>query len=492
MGPIEEQGVNLWQKIIEKRAAAGLGEASKTQEQQKQYRCPNCMAVLKSPVNVCPHCGKNTSKAKIVPLEQEAAIAEAETAKELDLPEAARGLAKIKGATQRAREIRGRRRLKALDITIIVAIVIILTGIGFAVALQTGILPSQLNPFKAAEPPKQAPASPVVSNTAVSSVDTKGATINWSTSPPSYAKVLYGKSESYGMSVQTDNETTAHQVSLADLEPGTTYHFLVLATDIDGKELARGQDNVFTTATERDTRLPVVSQLKVTPSDIGAIIQWDTDKPSTSQVLYGTTESCNSFTSIDPRFVTRHTVKLSGLEANTKYYYRVKSADIDGNEAVMDPPNVFTTLVSVPTGSRIGDRAPDFTLPVFKSQDNVSLRSFKGQKVLLTFWAVYCPECDRELALLQSLKNRNLPGVTILAVFLESRLDDIDKTIAKYKADRGDLSVPVLVDMYRTTAHMYNVDRVPCTIFIDGDGIIREIEYGSFNIDRVEQTLDNL
>jgi peroxiredoxin len=185
-------------------------------------------------------------------------------------------------------------------------------------------------------------------------------------------------------------------------------------------------------------------------------------------------------------------VKLNGLEANTKYYYRVKSADIDGNEAVMDPPNVFTTLVSVPTGSRIGDRAPDFTLPVFKSQDNVSLRSFKGQKVLLTFWAVYCPECDRELALLQSLKNRNLPGVTILAVFLESRLDDIDKTIAKYKADRGDLSVPVLVDMYRTTAHMYNVDRVPCTIFIDGDGIIREIEYGSFNIDQVEQTLDNL
>jgi hypothetical protein len=94
--------------------------------------------------------------------------------------------------------------------------------------------------------------------------------------------------------------------------------------------------------------------------------------------------------------------------------------------------------------------------------------------------------------MLQSIKNKNPQGVVVLAVFLESKLDDIEKTINKYKADRGELTVPVMVDMYKTTAHVYNVDKLPCTIFIDSERIIREIEFGSFNLDQVEKTLNSL
>jgi hypothetical protein len=39
---------------------------------------------------------------------------------------------------------------------------------------------------------------------------------------------------------------------------------------------------------------------------------------------------------------------------------------------------------------------------------------------------------------------------------------------------------------------MYSVDRAPFTVFIDSDRIIREIEFGSFNLDQVEQTLNSL
>ena len=46
--------------------------------------------------------------------------------------------------------------------------------------------------------------------------------------------------------------------------------------------------------------------------------------------------------------------------------------------------------------------------------------------------------------------------------------------------------------MYKTTAHLYKVEKAPYTVFIDGDMIIRDIETGNFNIDQVERTLNSL
>ena len=70
--------------------------------------------------------------------------------------------------------------------------------------------------------------------------------------------------------------------------------------------------------------------------------------------------------------------------------------------------------------------------------------------------------------------------------------DDIDKIVTRFKSEGNELTVPILVDMYKTTAHLYGVEKLPTTFFIDGDRIIREIEYGSFNIDQFEKILNSL
>jgi len=494
MDRVEQQGVDLWQKIIEKRAAAGLAETGPAQE-QKQYRCPNCMATLKGPSPTCPHCGKSTAKARIVPPGQEEEAAIEETAQALNLPPAAKGLASIKGASQRAKRLGGRHHLKTLDIIIIIVIVVILVGIGFLLARQYNILPSTLTFLKPAEQQQAPPAEtagPEVSNIAISDITADGAAVAWTTAEPAWGKVIYGKTETYGDSAPAVLQGIAQKVTLTGLESATTYHFVVVATDGKGNELYRSNDHMFDTGPRQMTTPPAVSGFKVIPTDGSAVVSWTTDRPATSQVLYGADTSCQSSTAADTMLVTDHSVRIIGLEANNAYYYRIKSVDADGNAAVMDPPNMFTTLVSVPTGPRIGDRAPDFTLPIFKTQETISLRDYRGQKVLLTFWAVYCPECDRELALLQSIQDKKIPGVKIIAVFVESKLDDIDKTIATYKSERGELTVPVVVDMYKTTAHLYGVEKAPYTVFIDGDMIIRDIETGNFNIEQVERTLNNL
>jgi peroxiredoxin len=494
MDRVEQQGVDLWQRIIEKRAAAGIGEAPPGAE-QKEYRCPNCMAVLKGPVDICPHCGKSTVKTKIAPSGDESDNTPAKGSGRLNLPSAAKGLGTIKGAEQRALSFKRRSKLRNLDILIVVLIVLALVVIGYLVARQTGVLPPALDFFKSGARQQQTvqTVKPEISDISTSDITTTGATVSWATSIKAYGNILYGKTDNYDMTAVSNAEQSSQKLALSGLVPGTTYHFAVVATDNTSKELARSSDQVFNTAAvTKATKPPLVTAYKVTPSDIGAFIFWTTDKPCTSQILYGIDQQCNNSTALDSRMVTEHTVRISGLEINTTYYYRIKSVDADGNAVVMDPPNVFNTLITVPMGYKVGERASDFTLPIFQSQETVSLRSYKGQKVLLTFWAVYCPECDRELALLQSLKNKKLPNVNIVAIFLESKLDDIEKTIAKYKADNGELTVPVIVDMYKTAAHLYNVEKLPCTFFIDSDGIIRDVEYGNFNINQVEQILKDL
>ena len=501
MDRVEQQGVELWQKILEKRASAGQGEAET--KEQKEYRCPNCMAILKGPVAVCPHCGKSTVKAKIVPqglglddFEKSEGGAEGVAGK----PDPARGLASIKGASRRAFNLRPRKKLKTLDIIIICAIVIILAGMAFLLARQhgfTSLLPASKPAGQTQAPTTPASkltttATPAISGISVSDVAADGATISWSTDVPSYGRVTYGMTNTYGSVSPMDNISASHRITLSGLQPSSSYHFAVLATDADGNELGRSQDTSFNTIAAPDTNPPVVSQFKVLPTDVSAIITWTTDEPATSQVLYGLDKSSSNSSPEDPSLVTSHTVRVGGLQANTTYYYRIQSVDANGNIATMNPPDVFTTLVTVPVGAAIGDRAPDFTLNIFESQKSISLRDLKGQKVLLAFWAVFCPECDRELSLLQTLENKNMPGVKVIAVFIDSKPEDIDKTIAQYKVQNGDLTIPVCVDMYKTTAHSYDVEKVPCTFFIDSDMIVRDIEYGNFNIDQIEQILNGL
>ncbi|MBN1375052.1 MAG: redoxin domain-containing protein [Dehalococcoidia bacterium] len=496
MDRTEQQGVDLWQKIIEKRAAAGIGDALPAQE-QTNFRCPNCMAALKEPVEVCPHCGKSTAKARIVPADRNE-IPSSSQDDELKFPEAAKGLAFIKGATRRAEKLKGRKRFRGLYIVIIAAVIIIVAVIGLLLAGRYSLLPISIPPFfsgpavEQQEPAPVAGETPVISGIQVSELTSSSSTISWTTSTAAWGKVVYGKSDTYGDAATAVFQAISQSIALEGLEPDTAYHFAVLTTDGKGQEISRSDDNVFNTAAADDVRLPLISQIKVIPTDAGAIIQWVTDEPSTSLVLYGPDQSVASSSAIDNRLVKQHSVHIVGLGANSAYFYRVKSADSEGNTATMDPPGTFTTLITVPIGSKVGERAADFTLPIFNSQENVILRDYRGQKILLTFWAVYCAECDRELSLLQAVESKKIPNVKIIAVFLESKPEDIEKTIARYKESYGELTFPVVVDAYKTTAHLYNVEKVPCTFLIDSDMIIRGIEFGGFNVEQIEETLNDL
>jgi thiol-disulfide isomerase/thioredoxin len=93
-----------------------------------------------------------------------------------------------------------------------------------------------------------------------------------------------------------------------------------------------------------DTTAPLISNVLITEvNDTNAVITWTTDEPSTTQVEYGPTINYGKTSALNEVLDTKHAVKLSALNPNTSYYYKVKSKDAGGNLATSNTEEKFST-----------------------------------------------------------------------------------------------------------------------------------------------------
>ena len=80
-----------------------------------------------------------------------------------------------------------------------------------------------------------------------------------------------------------------------------------------------------------------------------------------------------------------------------------------------------------------GRPAPDFALPTLEGR-TLSLRSFRGQVVLLNFWATWCAPCRLEMLWLTDLSRHfRRRGVKIIGVAMDD--DDFDG-VARFVRER--------------------------------------------------------
>jgi hypothetical protein len=90
---------------------------------------------------------------------------------------------------------------------------------------------------------------PSIASVRVVTVGRDNATIEVVLSEPGTVAVAYGKTADYAMTAASTGLWTTHIVSVTGLEPGTTYHYRVSATDAGGNGPAAGGDQKFTTKT---------------------------------------------------------------------------------------------------------------------------------------------------------------------------------------------------------------------------------------------------
>ena len=132
----------------------------------------------------------------------------------------------------------------------------------------------------------------------------------------------------------------------------------------------------------------------------------------------------------------------------------------------------------------LGHYAPDFTLPALTGEP-VTLSDWRGQTVLLKFWASWCAPCRVEMPLLQATYEAySDEGLVVLAVNLEEE----KRRVAAFVEDLG-LLVPVLLDEKADVGTLYRVRGAPTTYFIDRDGVIRQRHVGPLTTDMLASIL---
>jgi cytochrome c biogenesis protein CcmG, thiol:disulfide interchange protein DsbE len=121
-------------------------------------------------------------------------------------------------------------------------------------------------------------------------------------------------------------------------------------------------------------------------------------------------------------------------------------------------------------GSRpahIGSSAPDFT--VQDSQNKVTLSQFRGQVVVLNFWATWCPPCVEELPSLVEMQRRlKARGVTVLAVSV-----DVDEDAYHQFVKDHNVTLLTVRDPSGNSNHLYGTFKFPETYVIDRSGVMR-------------------
>ena len=80
------------------------------------------------------------------------------------------------------------------------------------------------------------------------------------------------------------------------------------------------------------TNSVVISNISSTTTANSATVKWTTNIPATSRVEYGTTTSLGQTTPEDTSLTTNHSVTISGLTKQTRYYFKVFSKNSAGLE----------------------------------------------------------------------------------------------------------------------------------------------------------------
>lgn len=224
-----------------------------------------------------------------------------------------------------------------------------------------------------------------VSNVKIGDVTQTSATVSWKTDVKGDSTINYGLDSAVGIVRTPEFTDKDHSLTIANLEPATTYHFRVVSTDVEGNKSATA-GFVFTTLGDLSKKLKteiskitdpkeleelskqvqsvagdvvkppaIVGPPKVIPETTRALITWATDKESTSEVSLvplkdfreGSSDPYTINQSNGTETSTEHSVMVIGLEPSTEYAFRVTSEDSLGlrGETAQD---TFTTKSILP------------------------------------------------------------------------------------------------------------------------------------------------
>lgn len=121
------------------------------------------------------------------------------------------------------------------------------------------------------------------------------------------------------------------------------------------------------------------------------------------------------------------------------------------------------------TRDAVSGKAPVFEGVTLKGEP-FSLASFNGKPAVVHFWATWCPVCNLEQGMIDSLAD-DYPVMTV------AMASGKPEEVLAFLEEEG-VDYPVLNDPQGTIARLYGVKGVPASFIIDGSGEVRFVTRG--------------
>lgn len=145
---------------------------------------------------------------------------------------------------------------------------------------------------------------------------------------------------------------------------------------------------------------------------------------------------------------------------------------------------------SIEIGVKEGQKAPDFQLQNIKGKE-MKLSELEGKKVIVNFWATWCPPCKAEMPHMQKFyhtSERN--NVEILAVNLTTSEKDVNN-IGEFVKNYG-LTFPILLDQHGKIGENYQAYTIPTSYIIDTKGVIRKKIIGPMDKEMMTELISSI
>lgn len=136
---------------------------------------------------------------------------------------------------------------------------------------------------------------------------------------------------------------------------------------------------------------------------------------------------------------------------------------------------------------KVGSPAHDFTAMTADGK-TVSLSSFKGQPVWLTFGATWCAPCQAEAPDIQAAFKKYQPQKLVV---LWVSISEDSATVLDY-GQRVGLTFPMIADPDTNIASAYRVNGIPAHFFIDKSGNLRSIKAGGLSPEKMDGALKEI
>ena len=145
---------------------------------------------------------------------------------------------------------------------------------------------------------------------------------------------------------------------------------------------------------------------------------------------------------------------------------------IEKSEAIHEQAKGFEVDLGEEVGLEKGQTAPDFTLINLQGEE-VTLSELQGKKVVLNFWATWCPPCKAEMPHMQdyyeqyaSKDNVEIIGVNL--TYENETVKRVQQFVESYK-----LTFPIVLEHTQEVSKQYEILTIPSTFMIDTEGKIQ-------------------